>query len=223
VYRVQIGAFAKPIPQNLFNKFNPVSGEKLNNGITRYMAGYFNNSKKVVEARDQIKQLGYADAFAVAYCDGKRITLAEARILEANGQCVAKGENELVLEVATNTAEKMGLGDTTKLVKVDELTYNQAPGAVKAEPIEKHLGLFFTVQVGAFNRPVAAGALYGIAPLNTLRLPNGQIRYTSGMFNTVEEARPKKQDAIDRGIKDAFITAYYKGERIQIADALKLL
>ncbi len=223
VYRVQIGAFAKPIPQNLFNKFNPVSGEKLNNGITRYMAGYFNNSKKVVEARDQIKQLGYKDAFAVAYCDGKRITLAEARILEANGQCVAKGENELVLEVATNTAEKMGLGDTTKLVKVDELTYNQAPGAVKAEPIEKHLGLFFTVQVGAFNRPVAAGALNGIEPLNTLRLPNGQIRYTTGMFNTVEEARPKKQDAIDRGIKDAFITAYYKGERIPIADALKLL
>src|SRR5574343_246897 len=30
VYRVQIGAFAKPMPQNLFNKFNPVSGEKLN-------------------------------------------------------------------------------------------------------------------------------------------------------------------------------------------------
>jgi hypothetical protein len=223
VYRVQIGAFAKPIPQNLFNKFNPVSGEKLNNGITRYMAGYFNNSKKVVEARDQIKQLGYNDAFAVAYCDGKRITLAEARILEANGQCVAKGENELVLEVATNTAEKMGLGDTTKLVKVDPLTYNKAPGAVKAEPIEKHLGLFFTVQVGAFNRPVAANTLNGIEPLNTLRLVNGQIRYTTGMFNTVEEARPKKQDAIDRGIKDAFITAYYKGERIPIADALKLL
>jgi hypothetical protein len=223
VYRVQIGAFAKPIPQNLFNKFNPVSGEKLNNGITRYLAGYFNNSTKVVEARDQIKQLGYADAFAVAYCDGKRISLAEARAMEASGQCVPKGENELVVEVATNTAEKMGLGDTTKLVKVDELSYNQAPGAVKAEPIEKHLGLFFTIQVGAFNRPVRSGALKGIEPLNTLRLPNGQIRYTSGMFNSIEEALPKKQEAIDRGIKDAHVTVYYKGERIAIDEALKLL
>jgi hypothetical protein len=223
VYRVQIGAFAKPIPQNLFNKFNPVSGEKLNNGITRYLAGYFNNSTKVVEARDQIKQLGYADAFAVAYCDGKRISLAEARAMEASGQCVPKGENELVVEVATNTAEKMGLGDTTKLVKVDELSYNQAPGAVKAEPIEKHLGLFFTIQVGAFNRPVRSGALKGIEPLNTLRLPNGQIRYTSGMFNSLEEALPKKQEAIDRGIKDAHVTVYYKGERIAIDEALKLL
>jgi hypothetical protein len=89
VYRVQVGAFSKPIPQDRFREFNPVSGETLNNGITRYMAGYFNNSKKVVEARDQIKQLGYKDAFAVAYCDGKRITLAEARILEANGQPVS--------------------------------------------------------------------------------------------------------------------------------------
>lgn len=223
VYRVQIGAFAKPIPQNLFNKFNPVSGEKLNNGITRYLAGYFNNSTKVVEARDQIKQLGYADAFAVAYCDGKRITLAEARALESSGQCVPKGENELVVEVATNTAEKMGLGDTTKLVKVDELSYNQATGAVKAEPIEKHLGLFFTIQVGAFNRPVRSGALKGIEPLNTVRLPNGQIRYTSGMFNSIEEALPKKQEAIDLGIKDAHVTVYYKGERIAIDEALKLL
>ena len=104
VYRVQVGAFANTIPQDLFKEFNPVSGEKLNNGVTRYMAGYFNNSKKVIEVRDQIKGLGYADAFAVAYCDGKRISLAEARILEANGECVAKGENELILEVAANTA-----------------------------------------------------------------------------------------------------------------------
>jgi hypothetical protein len=223
VYRVQIGAFSKPIPQTLFNKFNPVSGEKLNNGITRYMAGYFNNSTKVVEARDQIKQLGYSDAFAVAYCDGKRITLAEARVLEANGECVASGQNELVLEVATNTAEKLGLGDTTKLRQVDELAYNQAPGAAKAEPIEKHLGLFYTVQVGAFSRPVTLSALNGLESLYTLRLPNGQIRYTTGMYMSVEDARPKKQEAIDRGVADAFITAYYNGERITLADATNLL
>jgi hypothetical protein len=223
VYRVQVGAFAKPIPQDLFKEFTPISGEKLNNGVTRYLAGYFNNSKKVVEVRDQIKGLGYADAFAVAYCDGKRISLAEARILEANGECVAKGENELILEMATNTAITMGLEDTLKKIKVDELSYNKAPGAVKAEPIEKHLGLFFTVQIGVYNKPVNANTVYNISPLMTVRLPNGQIRYSSGMFNSIENARPKKLEAIGKGVNDAFITAYYKGERISLAEAQKLL
>jgi hypothetical protein len=223
VYRVQVGAFAKPIPQDLFKEFNPVSGEKLTNGITRYLAGYFNNSAKVVDVRDQIKALGYKDAFAVAYCDGVRITIAEARILEANGQCKAKGENELIMEIAANTAIKMGLEDTTKVRKVPEITYNQAPGAVKAEPIETRKGLFFTVQIGVYNKPANATALHNLDPYMTLRLPNGQIRYSTGIFHSVEEARARKLEAINKGVTDAFITAYFNGERIGVNDAIKML
>ena len=244
VYRVQIGAFANPIPTDLFSEFNPVSGEKLNNGVTRYLAGYFNNSKRVVEARDQIKALGYADAFAVAYCDGKRITLAEARILEANGTCVALGENELNLELSANTAVSLGIdtsaqlanimerdlslsaisdGDTTKKQAVQNYTYNKAPGAAAADAIEKVKGLFFTVQIGVYNKPVSADVLYNLSPLMTLRLPNGQIRYSVGMFSTVEEARVKKQAALDRGAADAFVTAYFDGARITVAEAMKML
>jgi hypothetical protein len=244
VYRVQIGAFAKPIAADRFSEFNPVSGEKLNNGVTRYLAGYFNNSKRVVEARDQIKALGYADAFAVAYCDGKRITLAEARVMEANGTCVALGENELNLQLAANTAASLGIdtstqlakiierdltlrsaedGDTTKKQSVQNYTYNQAPGAAPADAIEKVKGLFFTVQIGVFNKPVSAEVLYDLSPLMTVRLPNGQIRYSVGMFITVDEARVKKLEAIDRGAADAFVTAYFDGERITVAEAQKML
>ncbi len=244
VYRVQIGAFANPIPIDLFSEFNPVSGEKLNNGVTRYLAGYFNNSKRVVEARDQIKALGYADAFAVAYCDGQRITLAEARILEANGTCVALGENELNLELSANTAVSLGIdtssqlanimerdlslsaiseGDTTKKQAVQNYTYNKAPGAAPADAIEKVKGLFFTVQIGVYNKPVSADVLYNLSPLMTLRLPNGQIRYSVGMFSTVEEARVKKQAALDLGSADAFVTAYFDGERITVTEAMKML
>ena len=244
VYRVQIGAFANPIPIDLFSEFNPVSGEKLNNGVTRYLAGYFNNSNRVVEARDQIKTLGYADAFAVAYCDGKRITLAEARILEANGTCVALGENELNMELSANTAVSLGIdtsaqlaniierdlslstvseGDTTKKQAAVNYTYNKAPGAAAADAIEKVKGLFFTVQIGVYNKPVSADVLYNLSPLMTLRLPNGQIRYSVGMFSTAEEARVNKQDALDRGAADAFVTAYFDGARITVTEAQKML
>jgi hypothetical protein len=192
------------------------------------MAGYFNKSTKVVEARDQIKALGYTDAFAVAYCDGKRITLAEARILEANGQCVAKGENELMMEIATNTAENLGMIDSkgeplVELPILDEYSYNQATGSVKAEPIEKHLGLFYTVQIGMFNKPIDSKTVYNIEPLMTSRLPNGQIRYSAGMYNSINEARPKKLEAIEKGIQDAFITAYHNGQRITLIEAQRIL
>ncbi len=230
VYRVQVGAFSKPIPQDRFREFNPVSGETLNNGVTRYMAGYFNSSINALDARNKIRAIGYADAFAIAYCDGKRITLAEARALELSKQCIPKGENELVLEMAANTAEKMGItifDSLTPAVEampiIAETDYNTVPGGVKADPIENHLGLFYTVQVGVFNNPINAKVISNMEPLISSRLPNGQIRYSSGMFNSIDESRPKKQEAIDKGIKDAFITAYYKSQRITLAEAEQIL
>ncbi len=223
VYRVQVGAFSRPIPENTFSEFNPVSGEKLASGITRYMAGYFVSEGQGLEARGRIRGLGYSDAFLVAYCDGERIPIAEARRLSASGACVSKDQETLVLEASQNTAEKLGLQDTGKVQKVSPVSYNEAPGAAKAEAVELRKGLFYTVQIGVYNRPVPHAQLKNISPLITQRLDNGQIRYSSGIFQSVDEARPKRQEAIDRGIRDAFITAYYQGRRITLSEAANLL
>ena len=61
VYRVQVGAFAKPIREDLFKEFTPVTGEKLDNGITRYLAGYFGERAKGLDAQTKIRNLGYTD------------------------------------------------------------------------------------------------------------------------------------------------------------------
>lgn len=224
VYRVQVGAFARPIQDSLFSEFTPVSGEKIEGtNITRYMAGYFNSSTNVLDARDQIRQLGYSDAFIVAYCNGKRIQFGEARRLEAEGICVPKGSNEIMIEVAENTAENLGIPLASQLTEVKEHDYNKAPGAAKADAIEDKQGLFVTVQIGVFNRPVSESVLYGMKEILTFRLPNGQIRYSSGMFDSFEAAVPRRTEALDNGVIGAFITAYYKGERITIQEARKLL
>ena len=223
-YRVQIGAFSKAIPQDLFKEFNPVSGEKIGNtGITRYMAGFFNSSETVINARQSIRSLGYNDAFVVAYCDGERISFGQARRLEASGECVPKGTNELLLEVAENTADHLGIPTVNELVELPEYSYNQAPGAAKADPIELKQGLFFTVQVGVYNRPVDDAQLKFLPEILTVRLPNGLIRYATGMFDSAEEALPRKAQANQKGISDAFIVAYYKGERMTVARARILL
>ncbi len=224
VYRVQIGAFAKPIPQNLYKEFSPVSGEKIaGTNVTRYMAGFFNSSDKVTQARSDIRGLGYSDAFVVAYCDGERISFGNARRLEASGTCVPKGTNELLVEVAEKTAEKLGIPLTTEIPAVDEASYNQAPGASKADAIEMMQGLFFTVQIGVFNRPVSAAVVYNLPELSTVRLPTGQIRYNTGLYNSIKEAEPRRDEALKRGIRGAFVVAYYKGQRISLWSAQQLL
>ena len=215
VYRVQVGAFSKPIEQDMYNKFSPISGEKVSSGITRYMAGFFNNISSVEEAQGQVRSIGYDDAFIVAYCDNERITVAEARRLEASGQCISTSSPDFAIALSS-------IPDT-KPVSVDDLSYNKAPGAVKAIPAESKLGLFYTVQVGVYNKPASSKQLKEISPLVSKRLDNGQIRYSSGMFTSAESAKPKKSDARARGIKDAFITAYYKGDRISLSEASKLL
>ena len=224
VYRVQVGAFAKPIPEALFKEFSPVTGEKLDNGITRYLAGYFGNRQKVLDAQKDIRALGYTDAFVVAYCDGKRISLAEARQLEEQGLCKPMRQDSIVMEVIQNTIAQLPADTIAKYKPEPKISdYNRAPGAVAAIAIEEIKGLFYTVQVGVYNRPATKEQLHDINPLVTRRLENGQIRYSTGTFRSVDEARPKKAEAVEKGISDAFITAYFNGERISLQEAKNLL
>ena len=41
-FRVQVGAFRRPVRQDVYREFTPVSGQTLDNGLIVYMAGYFN-------------------------------------------------------------------------------------------------------------------------------------------------------------------------------------
>jgi len=221
VFRVQIGAFSKPVPNNTFTEFSPITGDVVRPGLIRYVAGFFGNKENAAEARDKIRSMGYSDAFVVAYCDGERVPVYRAVELMNSGACVPTIEaSENAIFIAGNGSVNEGTSFTREL---DEFAYNKAPGAAEADVAEAKMGLYFTVQVGVYNRPVSSGQLFDISPLITKRLPNGQIRYSSGMFNTLVEAKPKQSSAIDLGIKDAFVTAYYQGERISIEQAHLLL
>ena len=83
--------------------------------------------------------------------------------------------------------------------------------------------LFFTVQVGVFNRPISIEDSFKIPDVFSIKLPNGQVRYASGIYNTIEECLPRRDEAIKSGIKGPFITAYLNGERISISKAKKIL
>ena len=183
VFRVQVGAFRKQVPAERFREFTPVDGTVLANGLTIYMAGYFRNSQEALKQQAVIRNLGYADAFVVAYQNCNRLSLAQGRELEKN--------------IPNNN------------VQVAQNSLFAAPGQ----------GLYYTVQVGVYNRPLTSAAQLGLSELIEAKTAKGQYRYASGKFANIKEAKTRQQLAVAKGIKDAFIVAYYQGMRIDLAQA----
>ena len=249
VYKVQIGAFRKAISQSLYNDFAPVSGEELTNGITRYTVGVFTGEVLANDAKKEVRNLGFSDAFVVAYLNGERISLGESRNYRnsealasenatSNSEEVQASERDTVTksteETATTSPEEAlpnasSKSETTSNTEAKEETFNPTesaddyyekfPDAAEANQIEVLSGLFFTVQIGVYSKPVPSKEIFNIAPLNSESLANNNIRYSTGIYNNLQEAARRKEQVKNLGIGDAFVTAYYNGKRIGVSAA----
>ncbi len=230
VFKVQVGAFRNPIPAGTFDGISPLTGETTPQGFTRYTAGLFMKFNNANAAKQQIRNMGYRDAFVVAFYNGKRITLAEA--LRLSGETVSA---EVLADAAGvrsgttpgNTSQQGTTqpgGTTTNAGTTPAAGNTTAAGTVVANAAPSRdvaavSGLFYTVQVGVFSAPVTSARLYNLSNLNTERLPNGNLRYSSGSYNNLNAAVSAKSGIVSTGISDAFVTAYYNGRRITVAEA----
>ena len=101
VFKVQIAAFRNPIPQNTFDGLSPISAEQTpNSAFTRYMAGLFYNIDDATVSRNTLRQMGYPDAFVVAYLNGQRISIARARAMIQSGEAEASTANASVIQIS---------------------------------------------------------------------------------------------------------------------------
>lgn len=105
----------------------------------------------------------------------------------------------------------------------DAANYYNEPGAAPARQVETVKGLFFTVQVGVYSKPVPLDRIFNITPLNSERTETAKVRYTTGLFLDTEAARIRKDETVGLGVKDAFVTAYLNGKRIPMREATALL
>ena len=88
VYKVQIGAFSKKMPAYIDRMFKKLSLiRKIDNytdekGVVVYTTGNLTNLNDAVALQKQVRQEGVQDAFVVAFFNGKRITLEQAKEIE---------------------------------------------------------------------------------------------------------------------------------------------
>lgn len=226
IFQVQVGAFRNEIPQDHFGEIVPVMGQKLENGITRYRAGLFKSYAAATDARDVIRGMGYSDAFVVAYVDGERLTGAQARDILAQARAAepeqepASADEGIARPVPPTPAPADTRTETVPTADLPEVPdYYDDPEAAEAVQVEAVRGLFYTVQVGVYSKPTPLGRLFNLSDLNSELTASGLIRYTTGRYSSVASASQGKSAAVAAGVEDAFVTAYYNGRRISLAEA----
>ena len=218
VFKVQIGAFRNPIPQDHFKGFAPIMAENAGNGITRYTAGFFKSFNMANEAKNSIRSIGYSDAFVVAFYNGKRIGINEARAMMNGEALVTTNENSNILPANTTTT------DENNSISIPEAVtnYEEVKDGVSTD-VHKIEGVFFTVQVGVYSKPVTADQLSNVTPLNSEKTASGLIKYTSGVYKTLNQANAAKDRIRGLGITDAFVIAYANGNRVGVNEAVGYL
>jgi hypothetical protein len=230
VFKVQIGAFRKPIPQNHFKGFAPIMAEDAGNGITRYTAGLFKTFNMANEAKSSIRSIGYSDAFVVAFLNGKRININEARVM-LDGGSVDEGNLAINNESPNNTSneETTVENNSTEETTVENNSTNTTSNNTEevkdgvSTDVRNIDGVFYAIQVGVYSKLLTAGQLNNVSPLNSERTSSGLIRYTSGVFKTLDAANAAKDRIRGLGITDAFVVAYNGGTKITVAEAAKVL
>jgi hypothetical protein len=106
VFRVQLGAYRRPLSKNVFPEVSDLIEIKTDDSLYKYMTGNFKTIDAAAKHKASMLMKGYEGAFITAYKDGNRIPLKNAGATVVN-----KGEE--ITEISDHTPIS---GVTKKLV-----------------------------------------------------------------------------------------------------------
>jgi hypothetical protein len=214
IFRVQIGAFKTPLANNTFKGLSPLNGENASNGYIRYTAGNFTKIETARAVKNDLRNIGFKDAFVVIYLNGKRITNQEAlAVLASEGKTID-----------STAAQSVGITARANVPEIAGTPTQAAPDIILqdavavAKELEKIDGLLYTVQIGVYAKQATSTQLFNLKPIYSEKLPTGYYRYTAGIYNDVEKLKADRNRVINIGVSDAFVSAYLNGKRITFAE-----
>ncbi len=81
IFRIQLGAYSKPVSESTFGGLSPVSYEVIN-GKLKYYTGIFYSSERAGEALIKVREYGFSDSFLVPFYGGEIISIEKAKEIE---------------------------------------------------------------------------------------------------------------------------------------------
>ena len=87
VYTIQLGAFQKPLNPNFFTGFKNLMYERIDKDFVRITVGNISTEAEAEAEKENLRRVGFPNAFISVYYDGKNISLAEAAQIK-------KGQNK---------------------------------------------------------------------------------------------------------------------------------
>lgn len=190
VFKVQVGAFRKPLGEEAFQDMGPLAGERTVNGLVRYTAGMFTTPEAAVRAGGSIRAMGYNDAFVVAYVDGKRVSLDQAR-QAMSGQPLAQNapvQRTVPTPLPELVTPPTSVPTPTPLPSNPPAAQTSGADVLSSYPASAHeiLAGFVPATDAAsyYNDPTAA--------------PARQVETVQGLFFTVQVGVYSKPTALDR-------------------------
>ena len=204
-YSVQIGLYKQPITHSVLYYLSPIFEHKIYD-LTRYTTGAFNNYDRARNEKERIVELGIDSAFVVVYYKGKRLTFAEAG----------------VLEISTGVSI---FAETQDIRMKEQDVVDNTPDLGNIETVN----ISFKVQIGRYKEQVPNNIVSDFIKiaannkLNQKKNANGVTIYSVGNFNNYAQAQQTKTFLMNEGINDAFITAFNGDKKIPVNEALRLL
>lgn len=239
VFKVQVGAFHKPIPNETFKNLQPVSGENTRPGWIRYCVGMFKTFEPANVVKKDLRKNGFKDAFVVAYFNGNRISLGEAYAIlnkpgnDLRGVYAQENSREMAMlndmnihddhsgtPVRDEDARQFYGADFNKYARLTEGTGASEDNVNNAGTVADASipgGIVYAVQVGVYRTSTPPALLTSLQPLYTEPINKGLFRYTNGRYSFYSEADSAKRIAVNTGVKDAFIIVFKNGRRISLA------
>ncbi len=224
-YSVQLGLFNAGMVPGIFGGLTPLMSETEPGSHTeRYSAGVFRNHAEAERGLVEINRQGFTDAFIVAYNNGTRIPVTRARQMERAA---------LQIDAAEEAAAAAGDAHTEAqdMTVRDEAARTQGSLREAAAPadIEKAYGVTFRVQIAALSRMAEKSILdrwQRVADGKKVEYSlnnRGMYVYSTGIFNTFEEAVRVRDRFRQAGVPDAFIVPYRDDIRLSMEEATRLL
>lgn len=159
------------------------------------------------EERKKIKKMSVDEVAAV-------IKNLESKSTDLKKCSTEKDEMQLLMNNMSNemNAYKAEI-DSLKKVSViqKEQQEKQALEELNSNPIKEKSGLYFKVQLGAYNQYRAKGL--GKSEIETEMVEN-QIKYVLGYFTKINKAEDFRDELKKLGLADAWVVCYKDGKRI---------